>query len=138
MASQIQDQASGLSDIYSHDGHKIRCVVNADQVSLPVDLAIPCALVLNEILSNAYKHAFKGRAQGTIEISAIKKNDRIKITVRDDGAGMPDNVDFNRASSLGLKLIRTVVQYQLKGTILIKSRKGTEVVLEFPVSTKEL
>ena len=51
LASQIQDQASGLSDIYSHDGHKIRCVVNADRVSVPVDLAIPCALVLNGILS---------------------------------------------------------------------------------------
>jgi two-component sensor histidine kinase len=107
--------------------------MDAQEIFLPVDQAIPCALVVNEILSNAYKHAFKGRKLGTIEISALQENGQIRIMVRDDGIGIPDNFDISRTNSLGLKLIRTLVQSQLKGSLMFKSQNGTEVTLEFPV-----
>jgi two-component sensor histidine kinase len=109
--------------------------MEALEIFLPVDQAIPCALVVNEILSNAYKHAFKGRKHGTIEVSAVQENGQIRITVRDDGIGIPDNFDISRTNSLGLKLIRTLVQSQLKGSLMFKSRNGTEVTMEFPVLT---
>jgi PAS domain S-box-containing protein len=133
LTGQIQDQIAGLSDIYSHQGHEISCEIHSEEVFLPVDQAIPCALVVNEILSNAYKHAFTGRKKGTIEISAVMENGRIKITVRDDGIGLPTDFDISRTSSLGLKLIRTLVQHQLKGSLTIQSRNGTEMSIEFPV-----
>ena len=133
LTGQIRDQITGLSDIFSHKGHEIRCEINPEEVFLPVDQALPCALVVNEILSNAYKHAFKGRGHGTIEIFALQENGRIKITVRDDGIGLPDNFDISHSNSLGLKLIRTLVQHQLKGTLLFKSQNGTEINMEFPV-----
>jgi len=133
LTGQIQDQIAGLSNIYSHKGHEISCEIHSEEVFLPVDQAIPCALVVNEILSNAYKHAFSGRKKGTIEISAVQENGRIKITVRDDGIGLPADFDISRTSSLGLKLIRTLVQHQLKGSITLESRNGTEMSMEFPL-----
>ena len=129
---QIQDQITALSNIYSHKGHEIFCDINTNEVFLPVDQALPCALVINEILSNAYKHAFKGRKQGTIEVSVLEEKDRIRITIHDDGIGIPDDFNLNHSNSLGLKLIRTLVQHQLKGSVTIKNREGTEIYIEFP------
>ena len=133
ITDQCRDQATALSNIYSHKGHEISCEINPEEVFLPVDQALPCALVVNEILSNAYKHAFKGRKQGKIEISVVQENGQIRITVRDNGIGLPTDFDISRSNSLGLKLIRTLVQHQLKGTLTFKSRNGTEISVEFPV-----
>jgi PAS domain S-box-containing protein len=133
ISAQFIDQVTALSNIYSHKGHDISCEIHAEEVFLPVDQAIPCALVVNEILSNAYKHAFKGRKKGTIEISAVQENGQIHLIVRDDGVGMPDNFDVSSSTSLGLKLIRTLVQHQLKGSLRINSRQGTEIIVEFPL-----
>ena len=136
LTGQIQDQIAALSNIYSHKGHEIRCEIHSREVFLPVDQAIPCALVVNEVLSNAYKHAFIGRKKGTIEISAVQENDRIRITVRDDGIGLPADFDISRTNSLGLKLIRTLVQHQLKGSLTLESKNGTEMRMEFPADTR--
>ena len=133
LTGQIRDQVSGLSDIFSQKGHEICCKINPGEVFLPVDQALPCALVVNEILSNAYKHAFKGREHGTINISALQVDGQIKITIRDDGIGLPEHFDISRTDSLGLNLIRTLVQHQLKGSITFESHEGTEIRMEFPV-----
>jgi two-component sensor histidine kinase len=133
LTGQIRDQITGLSDIFSHKGHEIRCEINMEEVFLPVDKALPCALVVNEILSNAYKHAFKGRDHGTIEIFAMQENGQIRITIRDDGIGLPADFDISHSNSLGLKLIRTLVEHQLKGALTHKSQNGTEISMEFPV-----
>jgi PAS domain S-box-containing protein len=137
LTDQIRDQVAALSSIYSHKGHEISCEISSQEVFLPVDQAIPCALVVNEILSNAYKHAFRGRKHGTIEISALQENGQIHISIRDDGTGIPDTFDISRSNSLGLKLIRTLVQHQLRGSIMIKSQNGTEISMEFPVIPME-
>jgi two-component sensor histidine kinase len=92
---------------------------------------------VNEILSNAFKHAFRGREHGTIEISAIQENRRIRIAIRDDGVGIPATFDISQARSLGLKLIRTLIQHQLHGSITINRENGTEMIVEFPVITVE-
>lgn len=133
LTAQFRDQIVALSNIYSHKGHEISCEINAPEIFLPVDQALPCALAVNEILSNSYKHAFIGKKQGTIEIFAVQENGLVRITVRDDGIGLPEKIDISRTNSLGLKLVRTLVQHQLKGTLTIKSRQGTETILEFPV-----
>ncbi len=63
----------------------------------------------------------------------MQENGQIRITVRDNGIGIPDNFDISRSNSLGLKLIRTLVQHQLKGSLMLTSRNGTEISIEFPV-----
>ncbi|MDO8873106.1 MAG: histidine kinase dimerization/phosphoacceptor domain -containing protein [Methanoregula sp.] len=133
ITDQCRDQVTALSNIFSHKGHEISCEINPEEVFLPVDQALPCALVLNEILSNAYKHAFKGRKTGKIEISALQVNGQIRIAICDNGVGLPDNFEIGRSNSLGITLIRTIVQHQLKGSLMFKSQNGTKISIEFPV-----
>ncbi len=137
ITSQFRDQVDSLMNIYSKKGHEITCEINPDDVFLPVDQALPCALAVNEILSNAYKHAFIGRKHGKIEVSAVQEDGHIGITVHDDGAGLPENFEFHRENSLGLKLIRTLVQHQLRGTIRFENRNGTEIRIQFPLAHEE-
>lgn len=138
ITDQFRDQVIALSDIFANQNQKIIYEMEPGEVMLPVDKALPCALVINEILSNAYKHAFKGRKTGMIKMSVFLENDRIHITVLDDGVGFPPDLDITRSKSLGLKLIRTLVEHQLRGSISLKSRDGTEVTIEFPVTIEGL
>jgi PAS domain S-box-containing protein len=133
----IQDQMAALSNIYSHKDREVTQEIHCSGIYLPVDQAIPCALVLNEILSNSYKHAFRGRTHGTILVSGRKVKDRLRFIIRDDGIGIPQGFDINLANRLGLKLIRTLVRQQLKGTLAVKKDQGTEVIIEFPINILE-
>jgi PAS domain S-box-containing protein len=132
MGSQIRDQVADLSSIYGRSGAEIQSEIEAQDIYLPVDQAIPCALVVNEILSNAFKHAFKGKKHGNLMVSATQVDDHIRIIVRDNGVGIPNDMDVERTASLGLKLIRNLV-LQLSGSVTITSDHGTEVIVEFPL-----
>jgi two-component sensor histidine kinase len=132
MGSQIRDQVADLSSIYGRSGAEIQSEIEAQDIYLPVDQAIPCALVVNEILSNAFKHAFKGKKHGNLTVSATQVDDHIRIIVRDNGVGIPNDMDVERTASLGLKLIRNLV-LQLSGSVTITSDHGTEVIVEFPL-----
>jgi two-component sensor histidine kinase len=132
MGSQIRDQVADLSSIYGRSGAEIQSEIEAQDIYLPVDQAIPCALVVNEILSNAFKHAFKGKKHGNLMVSATQVDDHIRIIVRDDGIGIPNDMDVERTTSLGLKLIRNLV-LQLSGSVTITSDHGTEVIVDFPI-----
>src|SRR5208283_4484910 len=104
MGVQIRDQVADLSNIYGRAGAEISCEVDAGDIYLPVDQAIPCALVVNEILSNAFKHAFRGKKHGNLRISATQTDDHIRFIVHDDGVGIPSDLDVYRTTSLGFKL----------------------------------
>jgi PAS domain S-box-containing protein len=132
MEDQVRDQVTALSNIYSSLGYEISCEIQFQEIFLMVDQALPCALVSNEVISNVYKHAFKGQKKGKIEISGLQENGLISITIRDNGIGLPDNFDIGRSNSLGFKLIRTLVEQQLNGTFTFKSRNGTEITIKFP------
>jgi two-component sensor histidine kinase len=132
ITEQCRDQVTALSTIFS-EGKEIICTINTEDVFLPVDQALPCALVVNEILSNAYKYAFKGRESGTIDLSIVQENNRLRITIGDNGVGLPGNFDIGESKSLGITLIRTIVQHQLKGSIRFMSQQGTKISMEFPV-----
>jgi len=77
-----------------------------------------------------------GRKKGSIKISAVQENGQISITVRDDGNRVTCSVDINRTNSLGIQLIRTLVQHHVEGFLTITSGKGTEVRMEFPALTE--
>ncbi|MFZ0006111.1 MAG: PAS domain S-box protein [Methanoregula sp.] len=135
MGAQIQDMMIDLAGIYGKSGPVINSDVDTEGFTLPVDLAIPCALAINEILSNAFIYAFKGRKEGTVHVSAWREEDLIHIIIKDDGIGIPPEVDPNTTSSLGLKLIRNLVR-QLRGTLSIESNdKGTLIRIDFPIET---
>ncbi|WP_459898660.1 PAS domain S-box protein [Desulfobaculum senezii] len=102
-----------------------------DVIHLQLDLAIPCGLVLSEALSNAYKHAF-GPEGGAVDLTIeYTPSGRVHIRVRDDGAGIPDDLDIDRTSSLGLRLMRNIVEYQLGGQLEVTADSGTVIDITF-------
>ncbi len=134
MGSYIHEQVEHLSQIFTAKNRFITPIIDHSEVFLSINQAVPCALVLNEVISNAFKHAFKEMEKGTIGIS-IKKSahDTVFIRVKDDGVGIPEEIDINKTDSLGLKLVRNLVRDQLKGKIQVKRIKGTEIIIEFKI-----
>ena len=104
--------------------------LDIDPVSLDIDTAIPLGLIINELVSNALKHAFKGEEAGMITIGLYTENTHATLVVSDTGAGFPDEVDFMKTESMGMQLVVTLVE-QLEGTIELKRNKGTEFTISF-------
>jgi len=102
-----------------------------------VDLAIPCGLIVNELATNALKHAFCGRAHGEIAIDLQLLDDqRIRIVIGDDGCGLPRGLDWGRSDTLGLRLVRMLTE-QLNGTLELQDGPGTAFQLAFSVPVSE-
>jgi len=105
--------------------------VEADEISLTIDTAIPCALIVNELVSNAFKHAFPDEREGTLQIMLrTDEAHKITLTVCDDGIGFPQRVDFRTTTSLGLTLVNSLMK-QLKGAIELKGDNGTAFIITF-------
>jgi two-component sensor histidine kinase len=108
---------------------KVRLQIDHDPVFLPVDVAIPCGLILNELATNALKHAFRERAEGEIAIETRRLADgRIRIAFSDNGGGLPPEIDWRSADTLGLRLIRMLTE-QLGGTSELYNGQGTRFEL---------
>lgn len=90
----------------------------------------PLGIIVNELLTNAMKYAFKGKAGGRLSLSASKDGEQVKVVVEDDGIGMPEHVSFEDSTGFGLQLVNALAQ-QLKGDIRIERGNGTRVVLSF-------
>jgi PAS domain S-box-containing protein len=137
MGEHIRELVSYLKAVYS-GGKDIRFHVDISEVYLSLTQAIPCALVLNELVSNAFKHAFKRKRSGNIVIAMeIAAGNTIVINVKDDGAGVPKEFELSRTETLGLKLVRNLVEKQLKGKIRLTRKKYTEFHMTFPLENKE-
>ena len=135
MLEYIQELTGYLSNIYLAKKNRIAIVIKCSGVYLSVIQAIPCALVFNELVSNSFRHAFSERQKGVVEILIESPADkRISIRVRDNGTGMPEEIDINKTEnlpSLGLKLVYNLVKHQLMGDIRLERKNGTQVFIEF-------
>ncbi|MBI4958327.1 MAG: PAS domain S-box protein [Desulfovibrio sp.] len=119
--------------IAAYKGEKnISLTFNVSSVSLLVDQAIPFGLIVNELVTNAMKHAFRGRESGTLEVSVSQANGTATLVVMDNGVGIPESVTLQTASTLGLQII-TMLARQLKGEVAVESDGGTCVRLQFPL-----
>jgi two-component sensor histidine kinase len=104
-----------------------------DDIALAVDRAIPCGLVLNELISNALKHGFKDGRAGTIRIELAKTDDTlVRLAVSNNGIALPDGFDWRDSPSLGLHLVAALAS-QLDGKLEVKRHGGTTFELTFPV-----
>jgi len=109
----------------------IRLILDLQAVELPVDTAVPCGLILNELAGNALKHAFKGRSAGEVTVSLhADKNGRIHLCVTDNGIGLPEGLDWRMATSLGLRLVQ-MLSGQIGATIEVSNSEGTAFELAF-------
>jgi two-component sensor histidine kinase len=118
------------------DASVAHCVIHTEaqyEIDISADRAISAALVVNELIANAAKHAYRDKHGGKVRISiAGVGEDRISISVRDEGVGLPQGFDLARPMGLGMRIVTSFVE-QLKGTIEIRRHKpGTEFVVILP------
>lgn len=111
---------------------KIRLDIEATDVTLPLDEAIPCGLILNELMTNAFKHAFPNQRQGTVKVRLVRDpSGQVELSVSDDGVGLGLDFHEKRSTSLGVKLVLTLVE-QLDGRLEIRQQGGTCFSVCFP------
>ncbi|NGP88861.1 PAS domain S-box protein [Fodinibius halophilus] len=105
--------------------------IDADPIDFTISQAIPCGLILNELITNAYKHAFVNQEKGKININISNKDGQIYMTVKDNGIGISEEVSLDNPQSLGIKLIHTL-STQLEGeSEFNRTGEGTEFTLQF-------
>lgn len=118
---------------YVDESSKITLNIDIDSVLCDVERAILCGLVLNELISNALKHAFPDGRSGSIDVSLKRLDDgMIELSVRDDGIGIPDEIDFEHADTMGLLITYNMVTRQLRGTLTVDHENGTGILIAFP------
>jgi len=112
---------------------KVSVHIDADEVAISVDAWLYLGLILNELLTNALKHAFPGSREGRVDIVLRSRvPDGAELTVRDNGIGFPEDLDWRQARSLGLKLVKAFLRSPLKGEMEIRRDRGTEIKINLP------
>jgi len=127
----VQDLVLTVFNTFGIDPSRHSTKFDIDNVHLSVDIATPCSLIINELVSNSLKHAFPEGKRGEVFVALKAIADRkFELTVGDDGVGFPKTLDFRTTKSLGLQLINTLVK-QLEGEIELSSSKGTTFKIHF-------
>ena len=123
-----------LSQSYTSQAREIEFVTEIEEIPLNITHAIPCGLIINELVSNALKHAFPDTRTGTITISLRSlRKDTIELSVGDNGIGLPEAIDPHTTTFLGLHLVAILAKDQLKGEITMEREGGTRVRITFKV-----
>ncbi len=128
----ISDLANTLLKSYHASPEKISLTINADSVFLSIDTAVPCGLIINELLSNSLLHAFPGDRTGEIHIQLQQNaNGEIRLQLTDNGIGIPDDINIKQAESLGLQLIVSLIEEQLQGQLELTRNNGSAFSIRF-------
>jgi two-component sensor histidine kinase/CheY-like chemotaxis protein len=122
---------SSLFQLYGVDENRISRTVNMVPLPMGVARAIPAGLILTELISNAIKHAFPDGRRGSIRVDGERCSGSIRVSVCDDGVGIPTGVEVTRPGSLGLEIVQILTK-QLKGTFELDRNDGTKLRLSFP------
>ena len=144
----IEELSENLSHTYSLGKENIVLTLNLeDNVFFDMDVAVPLGMIINELVSNSFKHAFVGRSEGEIQIKLHREaigsyfksfNEKsttstFSLKISDNGVGIPANLDIEALDSLGLQLVTSLVS-QLDGELEIKRNKGSEFIIRFKVT----
>jgi len=127
----IHNLTSHLSSINAADAKGINFKISTDNIFLDINRAIPCGLLLNELITNALKYAFPEETKGEIKIDLERhKQNKLRLSIADNGIGFPKGLDFRKTESLGLQLVNSLIS-QLNGTIKMQQKTGTKFTLVF-------
>ncbi len=124
-----------LYESYGVSAKTVTVNIHAENISLHIDKAVPCSLIINELLSNAFKHAFPDGRKGDIWITIRKDGESLVLLYHDNGIGLPENLSPERAESLGMRLLHGLTR-QLHGTIEISGLEGTSITITFPYESR--
>jgi PAS domain S-box-containing protein len=132
LASYMEGLCNHLFRAYGVDPDRIKVELDLDSVTLDLDRAVPCGLIVNELVSNALKYAFPSGRPGHLAVGMAHCPQKgYSLAVSDNGIGLPANVEQGRPASLGLHLVRLLTK-QLAGTMTIDRTHGTAFTIEFP------
>jgi len=135
----VQTLVLNLYNSFGVDSNSIGQKIDVRNIYLDISTAIPCGLIISELVSNSLKHAFprserrhkENNSKGEIYVRlSSDRNNNFTLIVRDDGVGFPKDLDFRNTKSLGLQIVNTLVK-QLEGEIELKKEKGTFFKIEF-------
>jgi len=132
MEDYIRQLVKNIQETYEQESGRIAMHLDCENAVLDITKAIPCGLIVNELLTNAYKHAFRGRDSGNIHLK-LRKDDETgecELQVLDDGAGLPKEVIEGKSSTLGFNIIRGLAR-QLEAELHMTGHDGTHVLLKF-------
>ena len=123
--------ASSVLSTYEVRGDSITLRVESDQIRLGIDKAIPCGLIINELITNVLKYAFVGRDGGEIRIECRRHDDGLTLIVSDDGVGLPPGLDIYETETLGLQVVTTLTD-QIGGSVRVSNHNGSTFSVAFP------
>jgi len=137
MKSYVRTLINGLHQSFQGISGRVNFQMSIQDIPIPIDLAVPGGLILNELVSNVLKHAFPDKkvpASPEVRIRLeMDENGWILMEVSDNGKGMPVDFDWKNTDSLGLKLVRILTENQLRGILDITGETGTRIEVRFPV-----
>ena len=128
--------ANSLCRFYSVPGVSVSLDIHVDNVALDIETAVPCGLIINELISNSLKHAFKGReGRGTIFVTFQSVDCRYVLEIGDDGVGLPEGFEPSDSSSMGMEIVSILTQ-QLDGRLRVDGTGGARFEISFPRKDK--
>jgi PAS domain S-box-containing protein len=130
LGDYLSDIFAGSIQAYSLAPSQVQLKLDVEEILLPLDRAVPFALLANELLSNSFKHGFPGSRRGTIAVSVHRMNGAIRMVVEDDGVGLPADFDAAKSNSMGLKLAANLA-HQLGGRLEYSGGQGCRVEADF-------
>ncbi|MGO8699217.1 MAG: PAS domain S-box protein [Limisphaerales bacterium] len=120
----LRDLVEGIAASNGSFSRRVETEVQTDDLRIGVDAAIPCGLIVNELVSNAFKHGFPSGGKGKISVVMRRETEGLRLIISDTGRGIDERVDFMQSKSLGMKLVLTLVR-QLRGEIKWRNHEGT-------------
>ncbi|MFU8811368.1 MAG: PAS domain S-box protein [Balneolaceae bacterium] len=129
----LEDVIAGIQQLYRDNSQNVTIQIDSEPVPIPLTDAVPCALITNEIITNAFKHAFKGVDDPLIRISLVVKDHQVILRISDNGIGLPAPFDELETNSLGVTLIK-ILSRQIEGELKVETGEtGTHFEVVFPL-----
>ena len=129
----VKDLMGNIITTFDGITGRINFEIEMRDIKLEINQAIPCGLIINELVTNALKHAFANGQNGMVRITAkYTEENEVELNVNDNGSGFSEGLDLKKSKSLGLRLISLMVD-QLHGTLDIRNRPGAEITIKWPV-----
>lgn len=127
------DLVETICEAFSDDNKEFDYRVKGDSFRISIDQAVPCALIINELVTNAYKHGFPNQNGGRVELNLKAANRRVSVEVSDNGRGLPDSFSLDGHDSLGTSLINTLLE-QLGADMMIQNGQGATFRFSFELN----